>query len=176
MDPVAVVGEPAPDFVLHDLDGAPHRLSEQRGQVLVLNFWSAGCPHCERLDQRIVLLRAGWTDRVHVWRIAPNDHEEDGSLRQAARLHAAGPVLRDGGQAIADRFGAQTTPHLFVIDAQGILAYAGAPDDVTLRQRVATRDHLDEAVGALLRNERPDPASTPPFGCAIVRRQGRSSG
>ena len=173
MDPVAAIGELAPDFVLHDLDGVPHRLSERRGKIIVLHFWSADCPQCERLDGRIALLRAGWIDRVQVWWIAPNDNEDDGSLRRAARRQAGGAVLRDAGQVIADRYGARTTPHLFVIDAKGILSYAGAPDDVSLRQRVATRNYLGEAVQALLRDERPDPASTAPFGCAIVRSRGR---
>lgn len=176
MDPLAAVGEPAPDFLLHDLDGVPHRLSEQRGMIMVLNFWSADCPHCKRLDERIVLLRPGWADRVRVWWIAPNDCEDAASLRRAARRRAASPVLRDAGQAIADRLGAQTTPHLFVIDALGMLRYAGAPDDVTLRHRVATRDYLGGAVDALLRDESPDPGSTAPYGCAIVRSRGRAVG
>jgi hypothetical protein len=70
---------------------------------------------------------------------------------------------------VADRYGAQTTPHLFVVDEAGVLRYAGAPDDVGFRQRVPSRDYLADAVGALLEGRAPEPASTAAFGCALVR-------
>jgi len=60
MDPVAVVGAPAPDFVLHDPEGNAFRLADQRGKVVVLNFWSADCPHCERTDKMLASLRSVW--------------------------------------------------------------------------------------------------------------------
>jgi peroxiredoxin len=170
MDPIALVGGPAPDFALPDLDGSMRRLADQRGAIVVLNFWSAECPHSERVDHRIMLLRADWEERVQVWWVAANANEDGELLRQSARARRLGPVLRDAGQSLADRYGAQTTPHLFVIDARGIVRYAGAADDVTFRQRVATRDYLAEAVRAVLRGQAPEPSSTPAFGCAIVRR------
>jgi peroxiredoxin len=169
MDPVASVGEPAPDFVLQDLDGTSFRLAEQRGRILVLSFWSTDCPHSERTDEILAALSVEWGDSVGVWRVASNDSEDEAQIRRVALQRRIGPVLRDQGQLIADRYGALTTPHLFVIDELGILRYAGAPDDVSFRQRVATRNYLDEAVSALLRGQAPDPASTAPFGCAIVR-------
>ena len=43
-------GDLAPDFTLPDLDGAPHALSNYRGQVVIVNFWSAECPWAERAD------------------------------------------------------------------------------------------------------------------------------
>ncbi len=155
MDPVAVVGAAAPGFILHDLNGKAFRLADQRGKVLVLKFWSADCPRCERTDEMLASLRSVWGDRVQVWRIAPSANEDDGSLKRAALQHRADIVMRDAGPSIADRHGAQTTPHLFVIDEQGILRYAGAPDDVSFRQRVATRNYLAEAIGALLRGVSP---------------------
>jgi hypothetical protein len=68
-----------------------------------------------------------------------------------------------------DAYEAQTTPHLFVVDASGILRYRGAFDDVTFRQRTPTKFYLRDAVSAVLENRLPDPAETAPFGCAIVR-------
>lgn len=170
MDPVAVVGQPAPDLVLQNLDGRAFRLADQRGRIVVLSFWSADCPHSERADEMLAALALDWGDSVGVWWVASNDNEDEEQVRRTALLRRIEPVLRDEGHLIADRYGALTTPHLFVIDERGILRYAGALDDVSFRQRVATRNYLAEAIGALLRGQAPDPTSTAPYGCAIVRR------
>jgi peroxiredoxin len=169
MDPLARVGEPAPDFVLHDLEGQLCSLADQRGRILVLNFWSVDCPHSERTDRILSSLLPAWGGQVSVWWLASNANEPDEQLKLAAHQRQAGPVLRDEGQVIADRYGAQTTPHLFVVDAGGVLRYAGAPDDVGFRQRLPTRRYLADAVQALLEGRAPEPESTPPFGCALVR-------
>jgi hypothetical protein len=81
-------------------------------------------------------------------------------------------VLLDEDHAVADLYGAATTPHFFVVDAEGVLRYAGALDDVTFRQKTPTRQFLAEAVAALLEGRLPDPAQTPGYGCAIVRHAG----
>jgi hypothetical protein len=70
---------------------------------------------------------------------------------------------------VAEQYRAQTTPHLFVIDREGILRYQGALDDTNFRQRNATRFFLREAVKAVLVGHDPDPAQTTPYGCTIVR-------
>jgi hypothetical protein len=70
---------------------------------------------------------------------------------------------------VADLYQALTTPHVFVIDRDGILRYAGAVDDVSFRQRRPTRFYLDEAVEALLDGQLPAVAETPAYGCTIVR-------
>jgi peroxiredoxin len=169
MDPVAALGEPAPDFVLQELDGRSFRLADQRGSIVVLVFWSADCVHPERADEILAALCSEWGDSVGVWRVASNVNEDEEQLRRIAQRHQVGPVLRDTGQGVADRYGAHATPHLFVVDERGVLRYAGAPDDVSFRQRVPTRNHLAEAVQALLQGQAPSPASTAPYGCAIVR-------
>jgi peroxiredoxin len=172
MDPVARVGSPAPDFALRDLDGGVHRLADARGRVRVLVFWSAECPHSERADQILASLRPGWGRRVVVWWVASNANEEAERLRAAARHVQAEPVLVDADQSVADLYGALTTPHVFVLDAAGVLRYAGAPDDVAFRQPAPTRHYLADAVQALLDGRNPDPDSTSPFGCALVRAFG----
>ncbi len=169
MDPLVQVGEPAPDFVLHDLEGHTRRLADESGRILVLNFWSAECPHSERIDRVLSGLQPAWGSRVIVWWLAPNANEPDELLKGMAEQRQIGPVLRDEGQVIADRYGAQTTPHIFVVDAAGVLRYAGAPDDVGFQQRAPTRHFLANAVQALLEGRPPEPASTVAFGCALVR-------
>jgi hypothetical protein len=78
-------------------------------------------------------------------------------------------LLHDPDQQVADLYGAQTTPHLFVVDPEGILRYQGALDDVTFRRRVPTQQYLLQAVAALLAGELPEVDQTPVYGCMIVR-------
>ncbi|HAX69568.1 MAG TPA: alkyl hydroperoxide reductase, partial [Anaerolineae bacterium] len=78
-------------------------------------------------------------------------------------------VLHDADCRVADLFAAQTSPHVFVIDREGILRYCGSVDDVTFRQRTPTRFFLDEVVESLLEGHLPTLTETPAYGCAIVR-------
>jgi peroxiredoxin len=139
-----------------------------------LVFWSAECAHSVRTNRALADLRREWGERVRVWWVASNANESLDRLKQAAERERIGPVLVDGDQDVAELYGAVTTPHVFVIDADGVLRYAGAPDDVDLRRPVPSRAYLAQAVEALLAGRDPVPEQTPPFGCALVR--GRRSG
>jgi hypothetical protein len=78
-------------------------------------------------------------------------------------------VLIDAEHVVADLYEAQTTPHVFVLDREGILRYRGAVDDVSFRLRKARRFFLEEAVGALLEGRLPELAEMPAYGCTIIR-------
>jgi thiol-disulfide isomerase/thioredoxin len=163
------LNELAPDFTLPDLYGRIHMLSDYRGRIVIVNFWSAECPHSERFDLDITACLAGWRADVALLSVASNANEPDGLLAAVARQRKIPVVLRDAGQLVAGRYGALTTPHAFLIDRQGILRYRGAVDDVSLRQREPTRSYLQEAVEALLDDRLPEIAEIQPFGCTIVR-------
>ncbi len=169
MAPLTLVNRPAPDFTLPDLDGKERRLSETRGRILVLAFWSAECPHAARLDADLARLATGWPEEVVLWRVACMANEAAALIRDRARAIDLAPILLDADQAVADVYGVQVTPHLFLVDRGGKIRYCGAPDDVTFRQRVASRSYLEEAMQALLRRALPAVNETPAFGCALVR-------
>ena len=172
MDPLIRSGQRAPGFSLPDLDGVVHRVASARGRVLVIDFWSSECPWSKRAQDEIGRLVQGWGDRVAVWYVASNANESPEARRAVAPRGPGQILLLDEGQAVADTFGARTTPHLFVIDGDGLLRYQGALDDVTFRQKAPTRSYLSEAVEALLHGGEPDPAETPAYGCAIIRSAG----
>lgn len=169
MDPVVRLASEVPDLSLPDLGGVDHRFAEQRGWILVVDFWSAECPWSNRADESIAALVPGWSDRVVVWRIACNANETVEQARAVASTRGLDVILRDADGVVADAFGAVTTPHLFAIDQAGVLRYGGGLDDVTFRQRQPTRHYLAEAVQALLNGRLPDPAQTQAYGCTIVR-------
>lgn len=174
------INHPVPDFSLPDLHGKVHRLSDYRGRIVIVNFWSCECPHSERTDKAILsmfvqhLHRAAdavqvWQDEVSMLSIASNRNETVEALQNAAESRRLPTVLLDADCAAADLFNAQTTPHVFVIDREGVLRYRGPVDNVTFRQRNPTRFFLDEAVESLLDGHLPAVAESPAYGCAIVR-------
>lgn len=162
-------GKPAPDFSLQDVTGKVHRLASYQGRIVVLNFWSAECPHAERTDREMLRLRAEWENRVAVLNIASNANEPLELLRSAASERGLAPVLVDEHHEVADLYAAVTTPHVYVIDARGLLRYQGAFDDVTFRQRTPRRAYLQEVVEALLAGVKPPLEQAPAYGCTIVR-------
>lgn len=163
------LNELAPEFTLPDLDGRIHMLSDYRGRIVIVNFWSAECPHAERFDVDITASLPQWGTDVILLSVASNANEPEGMLAATARRRKIPVVLRDADQRVADRYGARTTPHVFLIDRQGILRYRGAVDDVSFQQREPTRFYLKEAIEALLADRLPEVTEVQPFGCAIVR-------
>jgi len=163
------LNQPAPEFTLPDLDGRIHMLSDYRGRIVIVNFWSAVCPHSERVDADITACLAEWGTDVALLPIASNANETDKSIRGAAFRRKVPVVLRDADGSVAVRYEAQTTPHAFVVDRRGILRYRGAADNVAFRQRVATKSYLKDAVEALLSDRLPEETEAQPFGCTIVR-------
>jgi len=163
------INQPASDFELPDLNGRTIRLRNLRGKIVILNFWSCECPHSERTDHAMMAMFVQWRDDVALLPIAANQIETTEALAQAATARHLPTVLLDSNHRVADLYEAQTTPHVYVIDREGILRYCGAVDDVAFRQKRPTRFYLDEAVEALLAGHLPSLAETRAFGCSIVR-------
>jgi peroxiredoxin len=163
------INEPTPDFELADLQGVTHKLSDTRGKIAMINFWSAECPHSERTDQYLVSLLEIWGDEVLMLSIAANRNEPLQMIAEAAQARRTPTVLVDSEHKVADLYKAVTTPHVFVLDREGILRYRGAVDNITFRHRKATRFFLQEAVDALLNGKIPELQETSPYGCSIVR-------
>ncbi len=165
---VLQLNELAPEFTLPDLDGRIHMLSDYRGRIVIVNFWSAECPHAKRFDADITTCLAQWGADVALLSVASNANEPEEMLAAAARRHKIPVVLRDADGSVAVRYEAKTTPHAFLIDRRGILHYRGAVDDVSFRQREPTRFYLRAAVEALLAGRLPEVTEVQPFGCSIV--------
>ena len=163
------INQPAPDFELSDLKGKAHILSEYRGRIVIVNFWSCECPHSERADELLLKLLTKWKGEVELLSIAANSNESAQSVEEAARARGLPNVLLDAEHAVADLYEAVTTPHVYLVDRDGILRYRGAVDDVTFRKRKPTRFFLNEVIVSLIDGQLPDLTDTPAYGCTIVR-------
>jgi peroxiredoxin len=162
----------APDFSLPALIGSRVSVSDLRGYVVILNFWSADCVWSRRADVMLVYRQLTWEAKgVRILGVASNANENESQIRyEMENRHLRYPIAMDYDHRTADLYKAETTPHFFVLDRQGLVRYVGALDDASEKSRDAKQFYLDRAVTSLLANSTPDPAYTPPFGCSIVRQ------
>jgi len=170
----SIVGESAPAFTLTDSTGETHSLSDLRGRTIVLQWINPDCPVCRRvMDSGRVTsmgkaIRGIDADIVHL--TINSTHYMDAKIGEAyLRSHdLAMPVLIDADGAVGKAYGAKTTPHLFVIDGDGIVRYSGAiDDDPPGRKGDDVMNYVVNAVTQLAAGETVSPDATPPYGCRV---------
>jgi peroxiredoxin len=163
------IGQPAPDFSLPGLDGGLHILSNYLGRIIILNFWSAECPWVERVDHAMLNWLPRFSCQTTWLSIAPNVNEPIDLIRKIAESRSLPLVLLDSDREVCNLYQAKVTPHLYVINPQGVLVYRGAYDDVTFRNRNPSRCYIQEVIHALVQDMLPEINETQQFGCSIVR-------
>jgi len=169
MGAIVTIGAKAPEFQLPDLKGRLYALEDLLGSTVVLNFWSAECVWCEHVDSELIAFLDQWKAQVKVLWIASNANESPEMIVRVATERKLPTVIVDAHQQVANLYGAQTTPHFFVVDRSGKLAYQGAWDDITFRRREATKVYIPMVIESLTQNLIPEVTQTQPYGCALVR-------
>lgn len=177
----AVVGETAPAFTLTDIKGVTHNLSDFKGKTVVLEWVNPECPfvkkHYEKSDNIPSLQKAATADGV-VWlsiNSAAAGKQGDFDASQvtawAAKTKAAPTAyLRDTDGKVGKAYGAKTTPQIFVITAEGKVAYAGAIDSISSADAadIAKAENYAAAALAAVKTGKPvEKASTQPYGCSV---------
>ncbi|MCZ7568063.1 MAG: redoxin domain-containing protein [Ardenticatenaceae bacterium] len=167
----AAVGQPIPDFSLPGVDGHIYNTADDRGHILVIDFWSAECPVSERYDPYLQGFADAYGPKgVKLLAVDSNVYDRPRMIKHAIEERKIRfPILRDEGNVVADLYEAVTTPHIFVADAGGILRYRGHIDDTNFRRKEPTINYLEEVVDALLFGNETPVAETSPFGCTINR-------
>lgn len=169
----AAIGQPAPAFSLPDETGTTHTLEQYRGRIVVLEWTNPECPFVVRhYNERTMhnLINDFVGDQV-VWLSIDSSHHRNAEMAAAdkARFEMTPPVLLDTDGTVGRAYGARTTPHMYVIDAEGVLRYMGAiDDDARGRQSAEERTHyVRNALTAMRAGNQPDPSSTTPYGCSV---------
>lgn len=169
------LGQTAQPFQgLKGVDGKSYGLSDFPQKLLVVIFSCNHCPYVVAYEDRYIALQNDYASKgVQVVAINANDsvkYPADGFEKMQVRAkekHYNFPYLHDADQSVARAFGANNTPHVFVLDAARVLRYTGRIDDSWDRpDRVKARD-LRSALDALLGGHEPKPNSTLPVGCSI---------
>ncbi len=175
----AEVDKPAPEFTAKDINGKTHKLSDYKGKIVVLEEYNLDCPFCHNHFRSGAMqeLQGELTGKGVIWLVVNSVGARNPAYRnpEAAKKEWAQQKMKatawidDSSGELGKKYGMKATPHMFVIDKNGVLAYQGAIDDRPLPEgdpRTA-RNYVREAVGKLMAGEKVTVTQTKPYGCGV---------
>jgi peroxiredoxin len=176
----AVVGESAPDFTLPDSNGANHTLSDYAGKIVVLEWLNHGCPFVQKHYNSGNMQRLQRTaeEKGVIWfSIISSAPGKQGyctpeQANEIAREKNASPaaVLLDPDGTVGKMYGAKTTPHMFIIDKEGVLVYNGGIDDIrstNVDDIAKAKNYVQMALDELLEGKEVSVNTSQPYGCSV---------
>jgi peroxiredoxin len=174
----AEIGKEAPAFELQDQHGKTHKLSDYEEKIVVLEWFNESCPFCMNawaggiLPKLLKDLDEVNTDVVYLTINSTANRPEEEVLKSGAEfleeLEVTVPMLMDYSGDVGHKYGAKTTPHMFVIDTNGVLVYEGAlSDDKRFKQGKKAETHVLRAVNQVDAKEKVSPNHVKPWGCSV---------
>jgi peroxiredoxin len=171
----AKVGQPAPAFALEDQNGKIHSLSDYAGKVVVLEWFNADCPYVVRHHKNDLNtmrdLEKKYADKGVVWLAVNSGHDtaNEKNRETAEKWEIGYPILNDASGETGKAYGAKTTPHMYIIDQDGKLVYAGGIDDDrdNNKSKGEKTNYVDRALSEVLAGETVSQAETRPYGCTV---------
>lgn len=157
------VGAKAPAFQGKGTDGKEYSLDGMKdAKVVVVCFTCNRCPVAIEYEDRFIAFSKKYKEQgVQFIAINVNPETLDAMRERAEEKGFPFPYVKDESGASAIAYGARVTPHLYVLDGERKLAYVGAFD-------VDGKPHLQNAVDAILKGEKPSVAETRAVGCGIA--------
>lgn len=175
-------GDKAPDFTLKNQEGKDIKLSDLKGQYVVLEWYNQGCPYVRKhydSDNMQATQRTYKDNDLVTWlTIVSSAEGKQGYLADAkaamkqykADKMASDHLLLDPSGKVGKAYGAKTTPHMYIIDPQMKLAYVGAIDSDSSYKPESikgAKNYITAGISKLMLKENPDPAKTKPYGCSV---------
>ena len=171
------IGKPAPDFTLTDVTGKVHKLSDYQGKTVVLEWTNPGCPvvglHYNSQNMQETQ-KAAAADGV-VWlsidsggASGPRERGDAAAMAWQKKTDAAPTAyFRDTSGKVGRLYGATATPHLFVIKADGTLAYKGAIDSGNGSNIATSTNYVKAALASIKAGQPVAKEATRAYGCAV---------
>jgi len=176
-------GKPAPDFVGQGSDGKSYHLADYKGKFVVLQWYNKDCPfiHKHYDSGNMQKLQDTYGKKGVVWfEVISSASGSEGYLTadeaQANRTKSGTKsmaTLLDPDGKIGRLYGAKTTPHMFVIDPQGLVIYQGAIDDHNTADPgdiPNSKNYVAAALDQAMAGQSVTVASTRPYGCGVKYR------
>jgi peroxiredoxin len=174
------VGQSAPDFKVMDTNGKEQSLSAYKGKFVVLEWTNPGCPFVQKHydTANMPATQKAAEAKGVVWLTVSSTAKDAGDYKQPSALAAwlkekgAQPtaVLMDDDGKVGHAYGARTTPHMFVIDPNGKLVYAGAIDSKATARKDDVKgatNYVKVALDEALAGKAISKATSEPYGCSI---------
>ena len=175
-----VVGSPAPTFSGTDTKGQKVNLADYLGKTVILEWTNHDCPYVKKHyeSDNMQAMQRSYTDDDVVWLsiissapgkqgyVSPDEAIQLTNGRQASPSH----VLFDPEGTVGKQYSAETTPHMYIIDPEQVLRYAGAIDSIrsTKQSDIAKAiNYVKEGMAALGEGQLVDPKLTKAYGCSI---------
>lgn len=175
------VGTAAPEIDAVDINGQPFKLSEHKGKTIVLEWTNPECPfvvkhydsaNMQKVQKEALAMKDVEWITINSSAVGKQGHLDATQAKEWLQTEQAAPTafITDEKGTIGQAYGAQTTPHMFVIDKEGKLAYAGAIDDNPSPKPEVIATSKNYVLAALKNLEAGQPvetATSQPYGCSV---------
>lgn len=180
-DAKAKVGEKAPDFTLSAMqDDKQHTLSDytKDGKIVVLEWFAPDCPYVVKHYQdteksTINNLIKEFSDKDVVFLAINSSHSghpyggKDRNMERIGEWKIEHPMLVDANGQVGKAYGARTTPHMYIIDTDGVLRYAGGLDNDSSARGIGDVNYVRQALTEILAGETVTVTEARPYGCSV---------
>lgn len=176
----AKLNEIAPNFKLQDSNGNEHSLSDFKGKLIVLEWINYECPFVKKHynSKNMQTLQEKYTKQGVIWLTIcssaeskqgnfTNDEINSRSQKHNAKFTA---YLVDAKGKVGKMYGAKTTPHMYIINKEGKLVYAGGIDDkasTDIEDIKSAKNYVSLALDELLAGKNVSVQSSKPYGCSV---------
>jgi len=174
------LGQAAPDFTLTDTEGKTHKLSDLRGKYVVLEWINYDCPFVVKhyKSGNMQSLQKKYTEQDVVWfsvcSSAPGKQghfpiDKIKSMKKEKETAYSAYLIDESGD-VGRAYEAKTTPHMYIINPEGVLIYAGGIDDkpsTDLKDVKTANNFVSTMLDDALAGKEVQPLSTKPYGCSV---------
>ena len=160
----------APAFTLTDQNGKSHSLSDYKDKIVVLAWINPDCPFVKRhYDKGTFDMADEYAAKGVIWLAmnSTNYFDVEKNLKFAEERGVKYPVLDDHSGTVGRLYKAKTTPHMFIIDKNGLIAYQGAIDDDPQGDKTEIVNYVRQALDQMLAGEKITMPETKPYGCSV---------
>jgi peroxiredoxin len=174
------IGAPAPAFTATDSNGKTVNLSDYQGKIVILEWTNHDCPFVRKFYDTKTMqnMQKEATGQGIIWLSVVSSAEgkqgyttakEANELISKEGSNATARILDIGG-SLGRLYGAATTPHMYVINTDGTLVYAGAMDDqnsVSHGSLKTAKNYVKATLDDLKAGQKVQISSSKPYGCAV---------
>lgn len=177
------IGEKAPEFTLTDINGEEVAIMDfvEEGKIVVLEWWNPGCPYvvkhhdemttmqdlAEKFEAEVQWVKINSTNEAH------QDYGLDVEYAEKWNVTET-PILMDTDGKVGKMYGAQRTPQMYIIDAEGVLRYNGAIDSHSRSTKAPSEsekdsviNYVDQALQQIIDGETVTRPETRAYGCGV---------